>query len=115
MYVFAQQGVQLPHYSGSQFLLGEKIPVDQIQPNDVVFFGSPVHHVGLYIGGGYFIEAPHTGDFVKISPLSSRSDIAGVRRYPWQPRVGPPAGLSQISPNVDHSHGVQGIYGNTAR
>jgi len=92
LYVFAQHGVTLPHYSGSQFLLGTKIPVADIQPNDVVFFGNPVHHVGMYAGGGYFIEAPHTGDFVKISLLSTRNDIAGVRRYPWVPRIGMPKG-----------------------
>lgn len=89
LYVFAQHGVTLPHYSGYQFLLGEKIALADIQPNDVVFFGSPVHHVGIYIGGGYFIEAPHTGDVVKISRLAGRSDIAGVRRYPWVQRTAP--------------------------
>jgi cell wall-associated NlpC family hydrolase len=89
MYVFAQQGVTLPHYSGYQFLQGTKIPLSQIQPNDVVFFGSPVHHVGLYAGGGYFIEAPHTGAFVRISKLATRSDIAGVRRFAWQTRTAP--------------------------
>lgn len=87
LYVFAQHGVTLPHYSGYQFLQGSKIPLSQIQPNDVVFFGSPVHHVGMYVGGGYFIEAPHTGDVVKISKLAGRGDIAGVRRYPWVPRT----------------------------
>ena len=94
LYVFAQHGVLLPHYSGSQFLMGEKIDVAAIQPNDVVFFGNPVHHVGIYAGGGYFIEAPHTGDFVKIAPLSGRSDIAGIRRYAWTPRVGAPMGAT---------------------
>ena len=88
-YVFAQHGVTLPHYSGFQFLRGEKIPVSQIQPNDVVFFGSPVHHVGIYVGGGYFIHAPKRNDFVKISKLADRSDIAGVRRYPWVTRTAP--------------------------
>jgi peptidoglycan DL-endopeptidase CwlO len=92
MYVFAQHGVQLPHYSGSQFQMGEKIDLAAIQPNDVVFFGSPVHHVGMYVGGGYFIEAPFTGSYVRISRLSSRSDIAGVRRYPWAPRLSAPKG-----------------------
>lgn len=92
LYVFDQHGVKLPHYSGSQFLMGEKIDRKDIQPNDVVFFGNPVHHVGIYIGGGYFLHAPQTGDFVKISKLSSRSDIAGFRRYPWKPRVGEPKG-----------------------
>ncbi len=89
LYVFAQHGVTLPHYSGYQFLRGEKIPVSQIQPNDVVFFGSPVHHVGIYVGGGYFIHAPKRNDFVKISKLAERSDIAGVRRYPWVTRIEP--------------------------
>jgi peptidoglycan DL-endopeptidase CwlO len=90
MYVFAQHGVQLPHYSGSQIQMGEKIDLAAIQPNDVVFFGNPVHHVGMYVGGGYFIEAPFTGSFVRLTKLSTRSDIAGVRRYPWVPRVGEP-------------------------
>lgn len=98
MYVFAQHGVNLPHYSGSQFLLGTKVDAASLQPNDVVFFGSPVHHVGIYMGGGYFIEAPHTGDFVKISKLATRSDFAGARRYDWKFRVGPPLnGVSSTS------------------
>ena len=99
MYVFAQHGVVLPHYSGSQFEIGTPIDVAAIQPNDVVFFGNPVHHVGLYCGGGYFIEAPHTGDFVKIAKLSDwNGQIAGVRRYPWVPRIGAPKGaVSSVS------------------
>jgi peptidoglycan hydrolase CwlO-like protein len=90
MYVFDQHGVSLPHYSGSQFQMGTPIALADIQPNDVVFFGNPVHHVGLYCGGGYFIEAPFTGSYVRITKLSTRNDIAGVRRYPWIPRVGAP-------------------------
>ena len=112
MYVFAQHGVVLPHYSGAQFQLGMHVDRSQLIPGDVVFFGSPIHHVGLYIGGGYFLEAPHTGDYVKVSLLANRSDFAGARRYPWLPRVGKPAGLDQLSSSVDHNHGVpiQGIY-----
>jgi cell wall-associated NlpC family hydrolase len=90
LYVYKQHGVNLPHYSGSQFLLGTKVAAADLQPGDVVFFGSPIHHVGMYIGGGYFLHAPRTGDFVKISKLAERSDFAGARRYPWQYRVGPP-------------------------
>lgn len=97
MYVFAQHGVNLPHYSGSQFLLGEKIPPAALQPGDVVFFGSPIHHVGMYVGGGYFIHAPRTGDFVKLSPLADRSDYAGARRYAWRPRTTAPAGVGPIA------------------
>lgn len=90
LYVFRQHGVVLPHYSGSQFQLGDKVAPAALQPADVVFFGSPIHHVGIYIGGGYYIHAPRTGDFVKISKLADRSDYAGARRYAWQPRVGAP-------------------------
>ena len=111
MYVYAQHGVILPHYSGAQFLMGQKVEYANLLPGDLVFFGSPIHHVGMYIGGGYFIEAPHTGDYVKISPLAGRSGFAGARRYVWTPRIGDPVGLSQLSPNVDHSHGLQGVYG----
>jgi len=59
-------------------------------PGDVVFFGSPIHHVGIYMGGGYYIHAPRTGDFVKISKLADRSDFAGARRYDWQLRTDAP-------------------------
>ncbi len=93
MYVFDQHGVALPHYSGSQFLLGEKVSLSQLMPGDVIFFGSPIHHVGMYIGGGYFVHAPRTGDFVKISRLAERDDFAGARRYDWTPRSGNPRGV----------------------
>lgn len=88
LYVFKQHGVPLPHYSGSQFQLGEKVVSADLKPGDAVFFGSPVYHVGIYVGAGYFIHAPRTGDFVKLSPLAERRDYAGARRYPWKYREG---------------------------
>lgn len=88
LYVFRQHGVNLPHYSGAQFQLGEKIAPADLQPGDAVFFGSPVYHVGMYVGAGYFIHAPRTGDFVKLSPLAARRDYAGARRYAWSAREG---------------------------
>jgi cell wall-associated NlpC family hydrolase len=54
-----------------------------------VFFGSPVYHVGMYVGAGYFIHAPRTGDYVKLSKLADRTDYAGARRYNWQYRTAP--------------------------
>jgi cell wall-associated NlpC family hydrolase len=68
-YVYAQVGVSLPHYTGAQWAVG--VPVDQsdLEPGDLVFFDG-LGHVGIYIGGGQFIHAPHTGDVVKISSLS---------------------------------------------
>jgi peptidoglycan hydrolase CwlO-like protein len=98
LYVFRQHGVNLPHYSGSQFLLGERIVPAALQPGDVVFFGSPIYHVGIYMGADYFIHAPRTGDFVKISRLSARKDYAGARRYDWVPRIASPQGTTPAEP-----------------
>jgi peptidoglycan DL-endopeptidase CwlO len=69
MYVYAQMGVSLPHYTGAQWGYGVSVSRDALQPGDLVFFDG-LGHVGIYIGGGQFIHAPHTGDVVKISSLS---------------------------------------------
>ena len=81
MYVFAKIGVSLPHSSYAQFGMGTPVSIGQLQPGDLVFF-SGASHVGIYIGGGQFIHAPHTGDVVKISSLSGyySSAFAGGRR-----------------------------------
>lgn len=92
MYVMRQHGVSLPHYSGAQFQLGERVAPSALQPGDAVFFGSPIHHVGMYVGAGYFIHAPRTGDFVKLSRLADRKDYAGARRYDWNYRTEPIVG-----------------------
>jgi cell wall-associated NlpC family hydrolase len=89
LYVYRQHGVNLPHYSGAQFQLGTKVAPADLTAGDVVFFGSPVYHVGMYVGAGYFIHAPRTGDFVKLSKLADRKDYAGARRYDWSYRTGP--------------------------
>jgi peptidoglycan hydrolase CwlO-like protein len=93
LYVFKQHGVDLPHSSGSQFLLGTRVAPADLKPGDVVFFGNPIHHVGIYVGAGFFIHAPRTGDFVKVSPLAERIDFAGARRYDWALRLSPPLGV----------------------
>jgi cell wall-associated NlpC family hydrolase len=69
MYVYAQVGVSLPHHAASQYSHGTPVSRDQLQPGDLVFFNG-LGHAGIYIGGGQFIHAPHTGDVVKISSLS---------------------------------------------
>jgi len=79
MFVYRQVGVSLPHSSRAQIRSGQRVSRDQLQPGDLVFFGSPIHHVGIYIGGGQYIHAPRTGDVVKISSLS-RGDYAGACR-----------------------------------
>jgi peptidoglycan DL-endopeptidase CwlO len=81
MYVFAQIGVSLPHSSYAMFNMGAPVSISQLQPGDLVFF-SGASHMGIYIGGGQFIHAPHTGDVVKISSMSGyySSAFVGGRR-----------------------------------
>jgi cell wall-associated NlpC family hydrolase len=69
MYVYAKIGVSLPHYAASQYGMGVAVSRSQLQPGDLVFFRG-LGHMGMYVGGGNFIHAPHTGDVVKISSLS---------------------------------------------
>jgi peptidoglycan DL-endopeptidase CwlO len=80
-YVFAQIGVSVPHSSYAQYGMGTPVSISELQPGDLVFF-TGASHVGIYIGGGQFIHAPHTGDFVKISSLSgyNSSNFVGGRR-----------------------------------
>jgi cell wall-associated NlpC family hydrolase len=81
MYVFAQIGVSLPHSSYAMYGMGTPVSISQLQPGDLVFF-TGASHMGIYIGGGQFIHAPHTGDVVKISSLSGyySANFAGGRR-----------------------------------
>lgn len=79
-YVFMQHGLYLPHYSRYQAQMGFEVPLDAIEPGDLVFFGDPIYHVGIYMGDGLFIQAPRTGDVVKISPLAARTDLSHIRR-----------------------------------
>ncbi|MGV8082112.1 MAG: NlpC/P60 family protein [Coriobacteriia bacterium] len=71
MFVYSQVGVSLPHSSSAQYGCGERVSRADLEPGDLVFFGSPIHHVGIYVGGGMMIHAPHSGDVVKIAPISS--------------------------------------------
>jgi cell wall-associated NlpC family hydrolase len=87
MYVYAQLGISLTHYTGAQIRQGTPVPPDALAPGDLVFFdagpfGVPGHE-GMYIGGGMFIQAPHTGDVVRISSLASYAKryVGAVRPY----------------------------------
>jgi peptidoglycan DL-endopeptidase CwlO len=83
MYVYGQMGVSLPHNAAMQYnTVGTYVPRDQLEPGDLVFFDG-LGHMGIYIGGGQFIHAPHTGDVVKISSLSDSwysSTYVGAKR-----------------------------------
>ena len=80
-WVAKQMGKSIPRTSREQSDYGQSVSKNALIPGDCVFFGSPVHHVGMYIGGGNFIHAPQTGDVVKITPLSSRRDFHNARRF----------------------------------
>ena len=82
MYVYAQIGISLPHHAASQWGYGVPVSREDLAPGDLVFFDG-LGHMGMYIGGGQFIHAPHTGDVVKISSLYDSwyaSTWVGARR-----------------------------------
>ena len=82
MYVYAQVGVSLPHNAAAQYGYGSPVSRSELAPGDIVFFDG-LGHDGIYIGGGQFIHAPHTGDVVKISNLGDSwyaSTYVGARR-----------------------------------
>ncbi len=81
-YAYGALGVSLPHSTYSLWSLGVYVSRDQLQAGDLVFFDG-LGHVGIYIGGGQFVHAPHTGDVVKISSLSEgwyAATYVGARR-----------------------------------
>lgn len=82
LYAFAGAGIKLPHYSGSQYNMGRKIPSAQMRRGDVIFYGpNGSQHVTLYLGNGQMIEAPYTGSTVKISPVRTSGMTPFVVRY----------------------------------
>lgn len=78
-YVFAHFGISLDRRASEQALQGVPVSRNQLQPGDLVFFGNPVYHVGIYVGNDCFIHAPTTGDVVKITPLKWMN-LTGARR-----------------------------------
>lgn len=82
LYAFAGVGIKLPHYSGSQYNMGTKIPTAQMRRGDVIFYGpGGSQHVTLYLGNGQMLEAPYTGSTVKISPVRTSGMTPFVVRY----------------------------------
>ncbi len=69
MYAYAAAGRSLPHSSRSLRSMTANIGAGDLQPGDLVFGGSPVHHVGIYIGNGQMVHAPSSGDVVKVSSI----------------------------------------------
>jgi cell wall-associated NlpC family hydrolase len=75
MYVYGLLGITLPHYTGQQIKVGYPVAFNQLQPGDLLFFnpranGDP-RHEGIYIGRGLFVQAPQSGDHVRVSVLDA--------------------------------------------
>jgi cell wall-associated NlpC family hydrolase len=85
LYVYKQLGITLDHYAAWQYLEGTRIAPSDLQPGDLVFWEPKADgpgHVGMYVGDGKMINAPHTGDVVRIVSIQGRGGYVGaVRPY----------------------------------
>ncbi len=79
MMAWAQAGVGLPHSSSAQYSSGPRVPESQLQPGDLVFYYSPISHVGIYIGNGQIVHAANPGAGVTTSALHSMPYVGAVR------------------------------------
>jgi peptidoglycan DL-endopeptidase CwlO len=78
-WAWAQAGRSLPHSSRAQYASTTRVSRDDLQPGDLLFFGSPIHHVAMYIGNGRMVEASRSGTPIRVSSIN-RSDYAGAGR-----------------------------------
>ena len=78
-YVYGRVGESMPHNTNAIWSAYRKVPRSDLRPGDMVFF-SGLGHMGIYVGRGRFVHAPHTGEVVRVEPLSSREDYVGAVR-----------------------------------
>ena len=79
-FAYAAAGVSLPHSSRMQSTIGTPVARADLQPGDLIFFYSPVGHVGMYIGNGLMVHAPTTGDVVRIASVDTMYGYNSARR-----------------------------------
>jgi cell wall-associated NlpC family hydrolase len=79
MYAWGKAGVALPHSSSMQMSSGQRVSLSALQPGDLVFYGSPVYHVALYVGGGQVIHAPQSGDVVRYASVDMMTPSGATR------------------------------------
>ncbi len=83
MRAFQQAGVSLPHSSRIQVKYGKSISFGAVKPGDLLFFGNPISHVSIYMGGGKMVQAPRPGKRVEVIPFTKRfgaKPFVGARR-----------------------------------
>ncbi|MGY1721416.1 C40 family peptidase [Blastococcus sp. SYSU DS0533] len=79
-YAYRAAGISLPRASRNQAGVGRAVSRAELRPGDLVFFYSPISHVGIYIGNGQMVHAPTSGDVVKVASVDSMGGYAGARR-----------------------------------
>jgi cell wall-associated NlpC family hydrolase len=79
-FAYRAAGIALPRTSKAQSAVGAPVSRNALQPGDLVFFYSPVSHVGIYIGGGQMVHAPSSGSVVKTVSVDAMGQFAGARR-----------------------------------
>jgi cell wall-associated NlpC family hydrolase len=83
LYAYAKAGISLPRTAAEQYAASEPVKPGQQRPGDLVFYGnSPkgIHHVGIYLGSGYMINAARPGTRVRIDPLDAMTDLYAMAR-----------------------------------
>jgi len=85
MRAYQAAGVSLPHYSAAQSRYGKKVSYSSAKPGDLLFYGNPISHVAIYLGGGKMVHAPRPGSRVKVESNAAtalgRKKLVAVRRF----------------------------------
>ncbi|MFF7242017.1 NlpC/P60 family protein [Streptomyces collinus] len=83
LYAYGQAGIALPRTAAQQYAASEPVKPGQVRPGDLVFYGSSlasIHHVGIYVGGGWILDAPRPGTEVRYDPMDTMPDLIAVAR-----------------------------------
>jgi cell wall-associated NlpC family hydrolase len=83
LYAYAKAGISLPRTAAQQYAASEPVKPGNVRPGDLVFYGTSaasIHHVGIYVGNGWMIDAPRPGTQVRYSPMDTMRDLYAVAR-----------------------------------
>ena len=103
-----QAGLNLSGTAEQQQRMGQPVSMSDLKPGDLVFCGKPAHHVGIYVGNGLVLHAPHTGDQVKLSPVSYFDNAVRVFDQAGQPVAETQADKGSMVRDVGDRDGVRG-------
>jgi cell wall-associated NlpC family hydrolase len=115
---YTSVGITMPRTASEQWYTGPHVPVAQLQPGDLVFYATDlsnpgsIHHIGIYVGGGVMIDAPHTGASIRFDPIGAADYLGATRPQPLV--VG--AAVDAATPQAERTTSQPGaIPGNTAQ